>query len=320
MQQNQTSSSSRNAAIELLRVALMFGICLLHSITQAGHCVRGLDNVLLSCVNGFVFISGYFGIKFKVSKVLSLIGVSLYAAFVAYGFSDFAYGTNIPFWRTYVEGYWFLWAYIVLMLVAPLCDAALEKRNERAVWSLSLPVLFAVFVWSYGCVIPGIKEVLPCPQGFGPLTYFTLGGVYLFARACRVTKIDERIQTKYLLLAWISLAVVAWAGFGHYNSPVAMLLSAASFFLFKRMSVHSSVARVVCTLSPSMFAVYILHANGVGYRTLRLIETKVIDVWGFPTVVGWMCAAIVVFVSCVLIDGLRRFVTSGVEQIVRRKK
>lgn len=313
-------SESRSSSIELFRVVLMFGICLLHSITQAGHCVRGLDNVLLCCVNGFVFISGYFGVKFRIQKVLLLIGVSLYAAFVVYGFSNLVYGTNIPFWKTYVSGFWFLWAYIVLMFVAPLINAALENRKASEAWKLSLPILFVVFCWSYGCVIPSVKEVLPCPRGFGSLTYSTLGGVYLFARVCRVTKIEERIQTKYIILAWIPLAVVAWVGFGHYNSPVAMLLAAVSFFLFKRMSVHASVAKVVCALSPSMFAVYILHANGVGYRTLRLIETKIIDVWGLPTVVGWVCAATVIFVSCVLIDGLRRFVTNGVERIVRRQK
>ena len=48
--------TKREGSIELLRIVLMFGICLLHSITQAGHCIRGFDNVLHSCVDGFVFV------------------------------------------------------------------------------------------------------------------------------------------------------------------------------------------------------------------------------------------------------------------------
>ena len=65
--------NTRNSTIELSRIFLMLGICLLHCITQGGHVCRGLDNLLLSCVTGFVFISGYFGLSFKISKIIRLI-------------------------------------------------------------------------------------------------------------------------------------------------------------------------------------------------------------------------------------------------------
>ena len=76
----------RDCSIDAYRVCLMFGICLLHSITQAGHNVAWAANMLSWCVPGFMFISGWFGIKFSIGKVFKLYGISLYCAvmFVAF--------------------------------------------------------------------------------------------------------------------------------------------------------------------------------------------------------------------------------------------
>ncbi len=72
----------RNAAIDCYRVMLMFGICMLHSITQAGHNVPWVANMLSWCVPGFMFISGWFGIRFSFVKVARLYVISLYCASV----------------------------------------------------------------------------------------------------------------------------------------------------------------------------------------------------------------------------------------------
>ena len=54
----------RDGAVELYRVALMYGICLLHTVNFGGYQKWWLANVLYTCVVGFVFISGWFGIRF----------------------------------------------------------------------------------------------------------------------------------------------------------------------------------------------------------------------------------------------------------------
>ena len=72
----------RDASIDFYRVMLMFGICTLHSITQAGHNVAWAANMLSWCVPGFMFISGWFGMRFSFMKVAKLYGISLYCAAV----------------------------------------------------------------------------------------------------------------------------------------------------------------------------------------------------------------------------------------------
>ena len=67
----------RNASIEFYRCLCMAGVVLLHALTQGGYAEghRGLDNLMVPSVVGFVFISGYFGIKFKFISVLKLLGI-----------------------------------------------------------------------------------------------------------------------------------------------------------------------------------------------------------------------------------------------------
>ena len=72
----------RNDSIDVYRCLLMLGICLLHAITQGGHNVVWAANILLWCVPGFMFISGWYGIQFSHRKVLKLYGISLYCATV----------------------------------------------------------------------------------------------------------------------------------------------------------------------------------------------------------------------------------------------
>lgn len=82
---NAAQKKPRDTSVELYRVSLMFGICLLHSITFSDHVRPWMANVLLSCVNGFVLISGWYGMRFAPSKILRLYGVALFAAVVAVG-------------------------------------------------------------------------------------------------------------------------------------------------------------------------------------------------------------------------------------------
>ena len=82
----------RDCSIDVYRVCLMFGICLLHSITQAGHNVAWAANMLSWCVPGFMFISGWFGIKFSIAKVLKLYGISFYCAIMYASFDTMVSG------------------------------------------------------------------------------------------------------------------------------------------------------------------------------------------------------------------------------------
>ena len=75
---NLPGGGNRNAAIEFFRCLLMFGIVVQHVVGQSAYIRHGADFLTNWCVCGFVFVSGYFGIKFKPSKFLSLIALGVF--------------------------------------------------------------------------------------------------------------------------------------------------------------------------------------------------------------------------------------------------
>lgn len=88
----QENLKGRDGSVECYRVFLMFGICLLH-VLFFGHFDRPfVHNVLKFCVVGFVFISGYYGIRFSWKKIVRLYGVGIYCAAVAAVISMFLTG------------------------------------------------------------------------------------------------------------------------------------------------------------------------------------------------------------------------------------
>ena len=66
--------NNRNSGIELLRILLMFGIILMHTITtKVSEPIYIWINVLGSTgVTCFILISGYYGIHLKTKKLLQL--------------------------------------------------------------------------------------------------------------------------------------------------------------------------------------------------------------------------------------------------------
>jgi len=65
----------RDAAIELYLAACIFGVCLLHALGQGGYATthRGLDNLMMASVVGFVFISGWFGIRLTARHIVRML-------------------------------------------------------------------------------------------------------------------------------------------------------------------------------------------------------------------------------------------------------
>ena len=146
--------SKRNPSIELYRILLMFGICWLHCLCQGAWCGMWPRWVLSACVPGFVFISGYFGVKFSVSKALRLYSVPIYASLLApFVGGAFLHGC---YWKEVVRvwhadgGFWFVHAYVILTILAPLINKFFENvsvcQGRRELIRVLLPLSFLVFV------------------------------------------------------------------------------------------------------------------------------------------------------------------------------
>ena len=283
----------RDSRIEILRCFFMFCICVLHSITQGGYCHRWIDNLMMPSVTGFVVISAWFGLSFRPSKVLRLIGVAAWCAIVV----ACCFQKNVVIWS--LQHYWFLWAYILLMLFAPIIDSA--KLSLKVV----LPLLLGVFAWGCVCDLSMFSTVLPHTAGLTAYSGVTFVGIYVAVRAFKQSQFINRITTKQLIwIAGIS-ALICECGLYRYNSPFALTLTLSLVLLVQRMPQLPRLGVIALNLSPSMFAVYMYH-TGAGFNVLRSLEAYFVNTCGVPVYVTHILTALLVFWGCIVIDIPRR--------------
>ena len=294
----------RNPSIELYRLLLMFGIVLLHCAGKGDYTAAWLANLFKFCVPGFVFISGYFGVKFSWGKLGRLYALgaicAILGAFVQWawrGEADFAVN-----WLMYMKWFWFLHAYAILMLFAPILNLAIIQGGGYKL--TVMPLVALVFGWSYLYEIGHLKPFVFPASGLGAHTPLTLIGIYLLARLFRSLELDAKIPTKYVLAAIAVCLPFAAIGLAPYNSPFAFCIAAGLFILFKRFV---KCGEWVLFVAPSMFSVYLLHSTKPGLDFIREAGNYIVG-RGVPKYIMFLIVAIVLFLACFAIDLARRSV------------
>lgn len=145
---------SRNSSVELLRFAFMFLIVLLHVY---GH-GSGLDYeriyhwgtetgtmlhlFLFSLgkigVTGFMFISGYYGIRANRHKVLDMILIPLFYLIVLMPIGN---GSSKLLLLHPFDGWWFISAYLFIMFLAPLIETGIKNVSHTTFRNIVLALL-----------------------------------------------------------------------------------------------------------------------------------------------------------------------------------
>ena len=304
----------RNASIELYRILLMYGIVTLHVPYVLGPAFCWENIGLAWCVDGFVFITGWFGIRFSVRKLALLYGTALVSAFMIEGLAiAFGHGLGDNVFDgvvRHIKGMWFLHAYAVMMCLAPLVNAVLQSRDWRAL----VPFSALVFGWGLAVELPIVLKIIPHPAGIGSFTGLTLLGVYAVARIVRLYDFARLIKTRHILFALpvlFGLCIFGDGWLGYYASPIAVLMAAAVFFLFLRIRVPSAIAPMVQFLGASMFPVYVVHIHP---WVLALIKDTGDRASGVNHSVVCFGLGLVVFVATLLFDFPRRLVVAFVRR------
>ena len=311
---------NRNVNIDAYRIFLMYGICMLHSITQAGHNRAWIANMFEWCVPGFAFISGWYGVRFTWSKLFRLFLTSVYCVMVFFLFDAAVNGGKIDYSRIYTTAVnqWFLTAYAVMMCLAPLIDIALEKvylmfktHDYMGIFKIVSPYLACVFVWSFSCGLPGIRHVMPVATGLTGFSFTTLLGVYIAARLVRFAiesgnpKLLALNRKTVMIPCLVCCLFAASIGMGDYQSPFSLGIAACAFLLFMRLRLCKWLQCILTVLAPSMFSVYLMHSHGLAWNYLATIENGFLKS-GVPLVLAYAFTAAVVFGACVVGDLPRR--------------
>lgn len=308
----------RDAGVEFFRLTLMMGIVLLHVIGQGGYPMRGFWDLMRPCVDGFVFISGYYGVRFSLLKMVRLCLLGVLCAMVSMALRYWINGgddylRDVIFALTH--GYWFLWAYVIMMCFAPLLNNAVERPDVCR--SSLCAILIIVFVYSYLATSPFLRGFLPVPIGLGQSGFMTLVGIYVAARLFRGSFIEKYLRNQWALTGSICFcALMCVAGFSHFHSPFALGLAATTFCVARRVHPAPWVCVIVRNIAPSLFSIYLLHQTDCGYDFIGMGMKLCVDFCGLPIFLSWLCATIIIFIVCFMIDVSRRCVFAIMQRCI----
>lgn len=305
------ANKTRDPVIELYRILLMFGICWLHCICQGMW--RGMWPrwVLSACVPGFVFISGYFGVRFSVSKTIRLYSVPIYASLLApFLGGAFLHGC---YWKEVIRvwhadgGFWFVHAYVILTIVAPLINKFFENvatcQGVRELFQVLLPIILLVFGWGAALNYNHLRPYVPTSAGLTEASFLTFLAVYSIGRIFGVFELDKRIPVRFAVLCGlliITLITIVGGPLSAGNNLVTVLLPICVFVVIRPLKLPDMLVRIVLSISPFMFAVYCI--SGTVYfpftEPIFFSVIEAIKMWmAFYGASPWVAALIAAVVS-----------------------
>lgn len=257
----------------------MFSIVIYHHflfLKALGHeesWILGGYTILHFGVPVFLLISGYFGIKLKLSKIVYLYLYCFVWRFLTYLIGCFYFKTATirggqllecfqPFTKS--SGQWFLLPYFVLMLIVPILNKAIEAMSKKEFVKVLIVFSFIIFYWGLLCqhnIIDKGHSIL----------YFIY--MYLLGRYISIYRIGYNWKIKKIVWGlFIYTTIILCANFVlphgilrafrglvfSYISPGLIISSAAILILFSKIHLRSKATNY---LAVSSLSIYLFHEN-----------------------------------------------------------
>lgn len=315
----------RNYGIDLLRLVLMYFICLLHVFVQGGviaacepGCCRAvmlaLQTISYSALDAFMLISGYvapdrpqehwkitarwlqvFFYSFVLTLVLACFG--LCEKFEVIPMIKLAFPVTF-------RVYWYFSAYFLLFFATPLLNRFIfQTTTEQAKRTLVITV----------CLLSGVYLLNEPFQTQGGYSAIWLIALYLIGALMKRVQLFERAKTWVLLLVlgadyaliWASKVIFDKDRLLNHLSPNVLLSAMLVLVLFARLRPNK---KVVAALSPLAFGVYLFHLNPVIWAQLENACTVLAAQPVLLAVGGVLAAALAIFVCGMLAEWVRRLV------------
>lgn len=327
-----TCRSKRNPNIEVFRCLLMF-LIVLHHCTDCGYYQHDSSQVLIWLlfmgatmwlVDGFIAISGWFGIKFSWRKFFDLWGQ--FAFYTVVGAICIWGRDGSLKWKDFVvDGGWFGGTYLVLLFFAPLLNESIEaivtKGIVKRVWSLM--AIGVTLAWAPLHLMTGC---FPSHGVAFSLVIFIF--IYVTVRFARLSNLHFRWRWFWYAVGAYCLALLAFGGgyalsrlilhkpfcgwgvclFTTYDAPHVWIMAILMLMFFaERVHVFPWLGHLCSFCAPSMFGVYLFH-HGTAFGPLiyQTVEKMMAEDVGMHAVVNVLLAAVVTFVAGLLFDFIRR--------------
>lgn len=358
-------AKERESGIELLRIILMLQVIYLHvsnfgEFGSINHDWGGWHELIYWCnqtlcrcpVYVFMIISGYFSVSSKATMrtvwkkagnvYLPMIFYSVILTLVlcASSLADFS-GYNIikSFFPVTSRTWYFMTNYLLVLVLSPVVNAALNKLSKRD-FQILLCVLFFLFsIWQVLAYfepfskIISIDSVMETKKGRGLYGFLFM---YIIGAYIRLhTKRKEKTEWKYLLF-FIGFAVLdivlvyAFKGVpvlenyvkvvNYNNAPVAILQGIMLFMFFRTLRFKS---KIINRISHHNLGVYMIHEHWLMRPVIWdkiFVATQNPVFYTSPFYLFKIYGIIlVIYISCWTIDLLRGFIFEGIRKAFKKK-
>ena len=304
--------SQRNSSIELLRMLAMLVIVIFHFLARHfGLYVIGserisqpdlLPELILYHIGGlgvpcFMFISGYYGMKFKQDRFTEMVLQCLFYALISFIGSLICYHVIEKDCFLFLNYWWFMTAYIIIYLLSPGINSQIESLSNKRLLGLIAILYFVTFsgVINKGSQIGGGMSLL-C--------------LYLSARWMRIYlpefwRKHSLVVCLILLLVKFILLYIFYVShhlgglpyLGSYSNPLNMLIVGFLVVSVEKMQFYN---KVINYLTSGTLAVYLLSESGWGQRFFSPLFPK--DNFSF---VAFLIGGVIVMIGILLFDKLR---------------
>lgn len=281
---------NRKSNIELLRIVAMIFVLILHA-NSLSNGLPNIEDVISNpvasftrlsvqtftnvAVNVFVLISGWFGIKFSLKGITNILFQCVFYSLLALTLVGFLDPSSIQLSSIvkllHIGGtYWFVPAYIGLMILSPILNNYVEHTSQTV--QKNLLVAFFLFQFVYGWLFLDEAHFI---NGYSCFSFVLL---YLLARYLNrfwiiyLEKSARFYLFSYLLLSLISSIIIFVSLYGNevvasiikdkvlaYNNPLCIVSSVCFLLFFLRVDI--GVNRYINWLAKSSFAIYLVHCN-----------------------------------------------------------
>ena len=341
---NSRMGKARLANIELLRIAAMVMIVVLHYFVKGGAELSlaedmGAVNLILWAVKGlcivavnlYVLISGYFLLeaKWRISKLIALwvqvlfYSIGVPAVCFLFGLADVrqwgVYDWINVIFPVQMEHYWFITAYVIFYLFVPVLSAGVKQLTKKQ-HQLAIAGLLLVFSVPK-TVLPVLIPTDHYGYDFGWFLCLFMIASYIRLYGIPFLNNKRRAWGVYLgSVAGVWLISVICAFLSRRGLPLAymmdmsycynhfLVLTAAIglFFVFRDLKIpEGMLSRMICKVSPYTLGVYLLHEN-LAIRTQWQLWAGIEKVRDSFAVFPHMIVTVAaVFVAGVVIDFVR---------------
>lgn len=290
----------RNSSVELFRILATFLVLIVHlNGWMAGGLVDWNDasistlhkvsqliiqSLSVVCVNCFLIISGWYGLKLKFASVwkMWMLLFSIYVPFYLFdcflGGAAFSPVTLVKKILAFPCESYFVQNYLMLLFISPVLNAFIEKDKSHL-------TIFALALFAIEVVMESVfqNKCLYIENGYSLFHFVTM---YMLARAASIHK-DKIIQVKkqrwfigyfgcatLLCLLYFTPYKHTWA----YSNPIVVIESFMLFFPFLYKTFYS---KFVNWVAGGAFAVYIIQVTNPVCSRLFVLDQYCLEQFSY---------------------------------------